>query len=122
MPDGALDAPPAAGAQVHRAVELIGARWNGAILRAVFTGKHRYAEIRATVPGLSDTMLAQRLRELEAAGILRREVVASTPARAEYHLTPMGEDLEPALTALVTWSRTWLTHPEPGPGRTGRAG
>ncbi len=108
MTDDVLDGPPAACARFHRAVELIGARWNGAILRAVFAGQHRYAEIRAAIPRVSDTMLAQRLRELEAAGIVRRSVTPSTPVRVEYHLTAMGRDLEPVFTALFTWSQRWI--------------
>lgn len=95
----------------HRAVELIGARWSGAIVRAVFTGHHRYAAIRAAVPGVSDTMLAQRLRELEAEGILRREVTAAMPVRVEYHLTDKGRELEPVLAALLTWSHKWIPLP-----------
>ena len=70
----------------HTAIELLGARWTGAVLRALLTGSHRFADIKAAVPNLSDTMLSQRLRELEAAGILERHVMATSPVT-----WPMGE-------------------------------
>src|SRR5947209_17306184 len=74
----------------HHAVELVGRRWNGAILQAVFAERHRYADIRCAIPGLSDTMLAQRLRELEAEGLLERRVLPTSPVAVEYHLTAKG--------------------------------
>ena len=95
----------------HSAIEMIGTRWTGAILRVVFTGSHRYAQIKAAVPGLSDTMLATRLRTMEAEGLLRREVIPSTPVQVEYHLTEMGHDLEPVLGELMTWAHKWLPEP-----------
>ena len=96
----------------HTAIELIGTRWTGAILRAVFTGQHRYAQIRSAVPGLSDTMLTQRLRMMEAEGLLERQVIASSPVQVEYHLTAMGRDLEPVLEAVIAWSHKWIPLPD----------
>ncbi|MEV0066009.1 MULTISPECIES: helix-turn-helix domain-containing protein [unclassified Amycolatopsis] len=95
----------------HTAIELIGTRWTGAILRAVFTGSHRYAQIRAAVPGVSDTMLAQRLRTLEEEGLLERQVLATTPVQVEYRLTAKGLDLEPVVDAVITWSHKWIPLP-----------
>ncbi|HJP79713.1 MAG TPA: helix-turn-helix domain-containing protein [Pseudonocardiaceae bacterium] len=92
----------------HSAIEMIGTKWTGAILRVMFTGSHRYAQIKAAVPGLSDTMLAARLRTMEADGLLRREVIPSTPVQVEYHLTEMGLDLERVLGEVITWSHKWL--------------
>jgi DNA-binding HxlR family transcriptional regulator len=92
----------------HYAVELIGARWSGAIVRAALEGRHRYAEIKAVIPGLSDTMLAQRLRELEREGVLERRVIASSPVHVEYALTPKGEALAPVIEALKAWSHEWV--------------
>jgi DNA-binding HxlR family transcriptional regulator len=93
----------------HYAVELIGARWSGAILRAVFDGRHRYSEIKALIPSVSDTMLAQRLRWLEAEGLLeRRAVTDDGPLRAEYHLTAKGRALAPVIEALKAWSHEWV--------------
>jgi DNA-binding HxlR family transcriptional regulator len=96
----------------HAAIELIGARWSGAILRALFTGQHRYAQIKAAVPGLSDTMLAERLRSLEADGLIERRVIPSSPVQVEYHLTDKGRDLEPVLEALVSWAHRWIPLPD----------
>ena len=95
----------------HYAVELIGARWSGAIVRAVLEGRHRYAEVKATIPGLSDTMLAQRLRELEREGVLERRVIPSAPVHVEYHLTPKGEALAPVIEALKEWAHDWVPLP-----------
>jgi DNA-binding HxlR family transcriptional regulator len=96
----------------HAAIELIGTRWTGAILRVMFTGRHRYAQIKAAVPGVSDTMLAQRLRTLEAEGLIERTVLPTAPVQVEYHLTAKGRDLEPALDAVITWSHKWIPLPE----------
>ena len=68
----------------------------------------RYAEIKAAVPGLSDTMLAQRLRELEHEGILERSVVAASPVRVEYHLTGKGRALAPVVDCLTRWAEEWI--------------
>src|ERR1700712_5251810 len=94
----------------HYAVELIGARWSGAILRAVLDGRHRYSEIKAVIPSVSDTMLAQRLRALEAEGLLERRVAtgAAGPLRAEYHLTEKGAALAPVIEALQAWAHAWV--------------
>jgi DNA-binding HxlR family transcriptional regulator len=98
----------------HSAIEMIGTRWTGAILRVMFTGSHRYAQIKAAVPGLSDTMLAARLRTMEAEGLLRREVIPTTPVQVEYHLTEMGLDLAPVIKELIGWSHRWIPLPEDG--------
>jgi DNA-binding HxlR family transcriptional regulator len=95
----------------HAAVELIGARWSGAVLRAMFTGAHRFADLRAAVPGVSDTMLTQRLRELEREGLLTRQVLATSPVRVEYHLTTRGAELEPVFDTLIAWSHRWIPLP-----------
>jgi DNA-binding HxlR family transcriptional regulator len=92
----------------HHAVELIGARWSGAILRALLEGHHRYAEVKAFIPGVSDTMLAQRLRALEREKLIERRVVPSSPVRVEYHLTAKGKALSPVVRALETWAHKWI--------------
>ena len=92
----------------HTAIELIGARWSGAILQAMVTGHTRYAEIKAAIPGLSDTMLAHRLRTLEREGLIERVVIPATPVQVEYHLTEMGLDLKPVLENVVSWSHRWI--------------
>jgi DNA-binding HxlR family transcriptional regulator len=88
-------------------VELIGRRWSSAILLAVARGARRFSEIRASVPGLSDRMLTQRLRELDAAGLVAREVVPTMPVQVTYRLTSQGSELMASLQPLVHWGRRW---------------
>ncbi|MCH7485110.1 MAG: helix-turn-helix transcriptional regulator [Chloroflexi bacterium] len=92
----------------HRAVELIGRRWTGAILRALLSDVSRFSAICETIPGLSDRMLAERLKELEAEGIVEREVIPETPVRIEYRLTRKGRDLGPVVEALSVWAERWI--------------
>ena len=71
-------------------MELIGARWSGAIVQILLQGPVRYADLRAAVPDISDRMLSERLRELEAEGILVRTVSQEPPVRVDYALTEKG--------------------------------
>jgi DNA-binding HxlR family transcriptional regulator len=96
----------------HAAIELIGTRWTGAVLRALFTGQHRYAQIKAAIPGVSDTMLAQRLRALQEQELVERRVLSTTPVQVEYHLTQRGLELEPVLESIITWAHKWIPLPE----------
>jgi len=98
-------------ARFHTAIELIGAKWSGAVLRALFTGSHRFAEIRAAIPGVSDIMLTRRLRELEDAGLVERRVMPTSPVHVEYHLTQMGREAGPVLDAVIGWSHKWIPLP-----------
>jgi DNA-binding HxlR family transcriptional regulator len=95
----------------HAAIELVGTRWTGAILRAIFTGHHRYAEIKAAIPGVSDTMLAARLRTLETEGLVERQVIATSSVQVQYRLTEKGLDLAPVLDAVIAWSHKWIPLP-----------
>lgn len=98
-------------ARYHAAIELIGTRWTGAIVRALLTGHHRYAEIKAAVPGVSDTMLSARLRTLEAEGILERHVIPTSSVQVQYQLTEKGLDLAPVVAAVITWAHKWIPLP-----------
>lgn len=91
----------------HQAVELIGRRWTGAILRSMLSGSTRFSDIIATVPGLSDRLLSERLKELEVEGIVQRQVIPETPVRVEYHLTAKGESLTDVIQAVSTWAERW---------------
>jgi DNA-binding HxlR family transcriptional regulator len=95
-------------AQFHKAVELIGGRWTGAIIQLLMKGPIRYCRIREAVPEISDRMLSERLRELEEQGIVERLVVPDTPVRVEYRLTSKGKALEPAFTAIGKWAHRYL--------------
>jgi len=91
----------------HRAVELIGRRWTGAIVFVLLRGRARFAEIRAGIPEITDRMLAERLRELEQEGIVARTVIPMQPVRVEYSLTEKGLALAGAIDALVDWAHRW---------------
>ena len=92
----------------HRAIELIGRRWTGVILRAMLSGEARFSDIASAVPGLSDRLLSERLKELEAEGIVTRTVVASTPVRVDYALTEKGQALNEVIMAVSSWAEDWL--------------
>ena len=92
----------------HRAVELVGKRWTGAILLVLLEGPLRFCEITHAVPALSDRLLSERLKELEAEDIVERRVFDGAPVRVEYSLTVKGRALEPALRALKRWSHSYL--------------
>jgi DNA-binding HxlR family transcriptional regulator len=91
----------------HAAIELIGKRWTGAIVCALTERPMRYAELGKAVPGLSDRLLSQRLRELEDEGLVERQVEAGTPVRVIYSLTEAGQQLDPVLSELKSWARRW---------------
>ncbi|HEX2923287.1 MAG TPA: helix-turn-helix domain-containing protein [Chloroflexota bacterium] len=92
----------------RHAVELVGRRWSGTIIRALAGGVHRFSDIVDTIPGLSDRMLSERLKELETEGIVVRTVYPETPVRIEYHLTEKGRALGGVMDALSDWAHRWL--------------
>lgn len=91
----------------HAAIELIGKRWSGAILWALSDGPLRFGELKRAIPGLSDRLLSQRLRELEAAGLMARTVEDGLPVKVTYELTVKGAALKPAIQALRQWACHW---------------
>src|SRR2546423_6490372 len=92
----------------HRAIELIGSRWTGAILQTLLRGKTRYAAIKAAVPHITDRMLSERLRSLESEGLVVRAVIPETPVRVEYELTNKGHELQSALREIAAWAERWI--------------
>ena len=88
--------------------DMLSRRWMGIILRVLMSGPHRFSEILAVVPGLSDPLLTQRLRELEAKKIVERRVFPTSPVRVEYQLTAAGRDLENAVRTLSRWADKWM--------------
>ncbi|MBV8948010.1 MAG: helix-turn-helix transcriptional regulator [Solirubrobacterales bacterium] len=92
----------------HEAVELVGRRWTGAILRVLMEGALRFSEIAQAVPELSDRLLSERMKELERRGMVQRRVISGPPLRVEYSLSEMGRELEPALSELQRWANRWL--------------
>ena len=95
----------------HRAVELIGRRWTGAIIRSLQGGPRRFNELLAMIPGISDRLLTDRLKELQSENLVRREVLAGSPVRVAYELTCSGHELGPALDELARWAERWIEQP-----------
>jgi DNA-binding HxlR family transcriptional regulator len=93
----------------HRAVELIGRRWTGAIVRVLIGGPKRFNEVMSSVPGLSDRLLSERLRELESEGLVSRSVAPGPPVCVTYRLTEAGQSLEPVINALGHWAERWVS-------------
>lgn len=94
-------------ASFHRAVELIGRRWSGAIIFLLLKGTARFADLRAGIPGITDRMLSERLHELETKGIVSRTVIPETPVRVEYALTDKGRGLARVIDAVGAWAHEW---------------
>lgn len=93
----------------HEAVELIGRRWTGAIVSVlIHRSTLRFGEIAEAVPELSDRLLSERMKELEARGVVHRTVRPGRPVRVEYELTEMGRELAPTVRELERWARRWL--------------
>src|SRR5450755_331109 len=108
----AHDVDPQLCGRFHRAIELIGRRWTGAIVFLLLRTRCRYAALRDAIPDITDRMLSERLQELEQEGIVERTVIPDTPVRVEYALTRKGRALVPAVNALVDWAHKWVD-PEP---------
>jgi DNA-binding HxlR family transcriptional regulator len=106
-PDGPAACRKAYCPYYHHALELIGRRWAGDILRALSCGVKRFSDLRATIPEMSDRMLSERLKELEAEGMVVRTVSAATPVRIEYQLTREGRALAPVMDAILAWAADW---------------
>lgn len=90
------------------AFDVLGKRWTGLIIRVLLTGPKRFKEISDMIPNMSDRMLAERFRELEAQNIVLRSVYPETPVRIEYELTEKGKSLAPVMDAVQRWSDQWV--------------
>lgn len=94
---------------VEVTLEVIGGKWKAVLVFYLKRGgAHRFAELRRKVPGISDRVLTRQLRELEADGVVRREVFPEVPARVEYSLTTYGESLGPVTEAMCAWGKTHM--------------
>ena len=92
----------------HKAIEIIGARWSGAILQVMLGGVGRFGEIEAAIPEMSSRMLSQRLKQLETEGLVERSVIPAKPVRISYRLTAKGRALAPVVQALSAWADRWI--------------
>lgn len=89
------------------AFELLGKRWTGLMIQVLRSGPQRFKDISESIPGMSDRMLSERLKELEVAGILIRDVYPETPVRIEYQLTKKGKALESVMNEVQKWAEMW---------------
>jgi DNA-binding HxlR family transcriptional regulator len=104
----------------HRASELIGRRWTGAIIFVLLKSRRRFAALRGAVPEITDRMLSERLQELEQEGILERTVIPDTPVRVEYALTRKGRALASTIDAIADWAHKWIPLEEPAAAARGK--
>ena len=95
-------------APFQRAVELIGKRWSGAVIRALMPAPARFNHLLAGIPGISDRVLTERLRELEQEGLVERMVDPGPPVRVSYRLTSRGRALESVIASVDSWAANWL--------------
>lgn len=98
-------------ATTERAISILERRWMGLVVRALLNSPRRFNEILAAVPGITDTLLTQRPRELEANHLVERRVLTGSPVRVEYELTEAGRDLERVLREIAVWAHRWLPAP-----------
>jgi DNA-binding HxlR family transcriptional regulator len=92
-----------AGCPVEITLALLGNKWKVLILREIFTGTKRFGELSRGVPGISQKMLTQQLRQMEQDNLVHRKVYAEVPPRVEYSLTDIGRSLSPILDAMHKW-------------------
>ena len=106
----------------QRAAEIVGRRWNPQLIRVLLAGPARYRDLKAAVPAISDHLLSARLKELEAADIVSRNVAAGPPVRVEYVLTAAGEGLGEVIDALGDWAERFTDVADRTPAAMSDAG
>lgn len=94
-----------AGCPVEATLEVIGGKWKGAILYHLLERTHRFGELMKVMPSITKHVLTVQLRELEADGIVHREVYASVPPKVEYSLTEDGESLREIIMGIRDWGK-----------------
>ena len=90
---------------VEAALDVIGGKWKVLIICWLKEGVHRFGELRRRIPGVSERVLTQQLRELERDGIVHRKVYPEVPPKVEYSLTAWGETLRPVMVMLNDWGQ-----------------
>lgn len=101
------------------AIRIIGGKWKIDILCALNTAPRRYGRLRELIPGISEKMLAQQLREMEADGLVRREAHDTSPPKVVYSLTPHGAALSTSVASLCHWGEAHLRQTLPSPELAG---
>lgn len=92
------------------AVDVVGGKWKPMVLWALSVAPRRFGALRRELPGVSEKVLTQQLRELERDGIVARTVHAQVPPKVEYALTPLGVELDRALAPLGDWGERHMAH------------
>lgn len=92
------------------AIDVVGGKWKPMVLWALSVEPRRFGALRRELPGISEKVLTQQLRELERDGIVHREVHQQVPPKVVYSLTPLGETLDRALAPLGDWGEANLDH------------
>ncbi len=95
-------------ARYEKASELMGKRWTGIILRILLAGPQRFGELGEAIGGISERVLSERLKELEAEGVVTRHVDPGPPIRVEYQLTEKGQALWKVVDELGKWAERWV--------------
>ena len=93
---------------IAMAAELLCTRWTMVLLRELIAGSTRFNDLRRGIPKMSPTLLSQRLKELEAAGVIDRRELRSEKGVFEYHMTESGKDLRPVVEAMGFWGQKWV--------------
>ncbi|CAN5637787.1 winged helix-turn-helix transcriptional regulator [soil metagenome] len=99
--------PESSPCPVETTLRIVGGKWKAVILFRLTEGTKRFSELKRLLPGATQQMLTQQLRELERDGIVHREVYAEVPPRVEYSLTELGRTLEPVLSLMSDWGQTY---------------
>lgn len=93
---------------VEATLDVIGGKWKPLILFYLLQEPRRFGELRRLMPNVTQRMLTKHLRELEAAGVVHREVYRQVPPKVEYSLTALGRTLEPVLTMMLRWGQSYI--------------
>lgn len=96
---------PATKCPAESTLEVIGGRWKILILYQLDGGPKRFSELKRSLPGVTQKMLTQQLRQMEADGLVRRKVYPQVPPKVEYSLTPRGQSLRPIVDAMCKWGQ-----------------
>ena len=97
------------GCPITNSLDLLGDKWTLLVIRDLVLGKRRYQEFMASSERIASNILADRLKQLEASGLVTRRAYQQNPARYEYVLTEKGEGLKPVLRALVVWGKAYFS-------------
>jgi DNA-binding HxlR family transcriptional regulator len=96
---------------VESAFDLLGKKWTGLIIHVLSAGPLHFCELERAIPSVSARMLSERVKDLEAAGIVLRTVFTGTPVRVTYQLSEKGRALIPVMQGIEKWARVWQALP-----------